>query len=423
MNFTYYYDDIKLNENEWLMFNISSGKIISVSDNMHQKIVSGNLNLLAENDIALLQQMDFIVPSHEFEVEKLKEKLLKMKYSSDSLVITILTNMDCNLGCKYCHEYGLMDHKFLGDHQIEKINTWIAKQLESGKYKYVTIYFYGGEPTLNLPAIEKIANQVKKFSRANNVKYDFTMSTNGTLLNDSTVARLMDAGVADIQITLDGPRDIHNFRKPFLDGSGSFDIILENIKKYCEKMNITIRVNVDKHNYNRVTELMDVIIENDLQKKVAFYLDLISSTHTQNSYCNNFVFTTLEEMSSICYLWKEQKERGIPLHGKNVIEGLCGNLSQSNVTISAASEFYICPGLCGIKDACLGDLDNGYNTVYNQMLQTNVWEKCVSCKYFPMCAGGCRAQAYMNSGSCFACYCKKEYYKKVVMKYIKYKYA
>lgn len=298
----------------------------------------------------------------------------------------------------------------------------MTSQVETNHYKSITIYFYGGEPTLNLEAIEEISVHVGALAEKHGFTYNLSMSTNGTLLNDKIVNRLVNAKVCDIQITLDGPREVHDFRKPFLDGGGSFDIIFNNIKMYYKFLDITIRVNVDKNNYDRIPELMDTIVKNDLHNKAYFYLDLISSTHKKNDYCNNYVLTTKKEMQSIVFLWEEQKKRGIPLHGKNVIEGLCGNLSKSNVTIAASGEFYICPGLCGIKDACFGDIVKGYNSVFDKMMETNVWENCKVCKYLPMCAGGCRAQAYMKSGSCFSCYCKKDYYEDVVMKYIKCKY-
>ena len=423
MKFTHYYDEIKCDNEEWILFNIFTGKVLKVSDEIHHIIVNDNLDILSEADKNTLVKHGFIVNSYSEEINKVASKLKDMKYNNDRLVITILTNMGCNLGCKYCHENGFMDHKILDDVQINKINNWISSQVKNGQYKNVTIYFYGGEPTINMHAIESISNYVNVLSRKYNFNYDYSMSTNGTLLNDENVERLVLAHVCDIQVTLDGPRDIHNYRKPFLDGTGTFDIIIENIKKYYNKLNFTVRVNVDKNNYDKIPELMDIIVENKLQNKVFFYLDLVSSTHVQNEYCNNYVFTSMKEMASITYLWQEQKKRGIPLQGKNVIEGLCGNLSKSNVTISASGEFYMCPGLCGIKDACLGNLDAGYNSVFDTMTKINVWENCKDCKYLPMCAGGCRAQAYMKSGSCFSCYCKKQYYDSVVMKYIKYKYA
>ena len=422
MVLTNYYDEIKCNGNKWLLFNIYSGRVISVIDDMHRKLINGDFTDLSNEELSMLKKTEFIVPSHEYEEDRIKTNFTNMKYRSESLVVTILTNMDCNLGCKYCHENGLMDYSFLREPQIEKIKKWLDSQVKSGQYKNITIYFYGGEPTLNMHAVKSISEYVAKLSNENNLHYDLSMSTNGTLLNDDIVEQLFEVNVRDIQVTLDGAQKIHDYRKPFLDGKGTFDIILQNIKKYYKQLNFTVRANVDKNNYESIPELMDIIVKDELQNKVYFYLDLISSTHTKNDYCNNFVFTSIEEMASISYLWKEQKKKGIPLHGKNVIEGLCGNLSKSNVTISSTGNFYICPGLCGIKDACLGSLDNGYNSIYDKMMKTDVWKKCIKCKYLPMCAGGCRAQAYMKSGSCFECYCKKKYYESVVMMYIMYKY-
>lgn len=422
MEFTYYYDEIQAENGEWLLFNVLTGKVLSVSKHVHNCIKNNELDMLSNNELRILENQGFLVSSHQDEIINMKQRLREMKHNSDSLVVTILTNMDCNLGCKYCHENGLMDYQFLNETHLMKIEKWLTKQCEINNYKIVTLYFYGGEPTLNMYAIERIASCVRELSREHGFKYNFSMTTNATLLDDAMVNKLIETDVCDLQVTLDGPRDIHNYRKPFLDGSGTFDVILNNILKYSDRLNFTIRANVDKNNYEYISELMDIIVANDVHKKAFFYLDLVSSTHSKNEYCSNNVFSSLEEMASITYLWKMQKEKGIPLRGKNVIEGLCGNLSRSNITISATGEFYICPGLCGIKAARIGDLKVGYNHVYNEMIKTEVWKNCINCKYLPMCAGGCRAQAYMTTGNCFSCYCKKKYYEKVVMEYIRYKY-
>lgn len=421
-DFTYYCDEIRNEKNEWLLFNVLTGKVLAVSDEVHSVIKKCRWERLSKKERELLTQYGFLVGSHDEEVTNLIHKFQKMKYENENLVVTILTNMDCNLGCKYCHENGLMDFNYLKDEEIEKIKEWLNIQFLSNKYKWVTIYFYGGEPMLNMYAIEKIAKYVTFLSKKFGFKYNYSMATNATLLDDELVEKLIEVDVRDMQVTLDGPSEIHDFRKPFLNGKGTFDVILHNVLKYWNKLNFTIRANVDKNNYNCIPELMNIITNYNLHKKAYFYLDLVSSTHSKNEYCTNNVFTSLEEMSSITYLWKEQKRRGIPLHGKNVIEGLCGNLSKSNVTISASGEFYICPGLCGIREACLGDVIKGFNDVYDKMMETNVWSKCIKCKYLPMCAGGCRAQAYMETGDCFSSFCKRAYYETVVMDYIKIKY-
>ena len=423
MELTYYYDESLCDDGSWILFNILTGKIITISEYLHDILYDKKLDLLSDFEKKTLTDTGFLVESHDIEVRNLTEQFKTMKFNSENFVVTILTNMNCNLGCKYCHENGLMDHTILTDEKINKINQWIEKQIASRKYKSVMLYFYGGEPTLNMRAVERIATFTTKLGMQYGFKHNYSMATNATLLNDELVNQLVKADVVDLQVTLDGPPSIHDFRKPNLDGSGTFDIILNNVLKYYNRINFTIRANVDKNNYEYIPKLLDIIKEKELYKKVYFYLDLVSATHNNNEYCTNNVLTTLEEMTSITYLWKEQINRGIPLHGKNVIEGLCGNLSNSNITISSSGEFYICPGLCGIKQANLGNLDDGYNVTYNQLLSTEVWTNCKCCKYFPMCAGGCRAQAFMHNGSCFACYCKKSYYDKVVMEYIKYKYG
>ena len=131
MEFTYYYDDIKCDNNEWLLFNIFSGTVISVPDKIHKNIAEGRIEDIAEEEKELLIQQGFIVDSHDEEVDKVTNKLLNMKYKNDSLVITVLTNMDCNLGCRYCHENGFLSQAFLTESQINKINTWITSQVRT----------------------------------------------------------------------------------------------------------------------------------------------------------------------------------------------------------------------------------------------------------------------------------------------------
>lgn len=81
-----------------------------------------------------------------------------------------------------------------------------------------------------------------------------------------------------------------------------------------------------------------------------------------------------------------------------------------------------CPGLCGIDEMVVGDIFSGYNELYQTLISKNVWERCVSCRYFPVCLGGCKAQAYMKYNTCLRCYCRKSYYDKVVPEYIKIKF-
>lgn len=423
MELTCYYDSLDLDDDNVLLFNTFYGYIIKISKYKYNLLVNNLFCKLSSKDIELLKNMRFIVNSKVYEQIELKKHLHKLKYKNSSLTITILTTMECNLACLYCHEKGMLCEQHLKFDKIKEINSWIEKEIDKNDYKSILIYFYGGEPTLNIDAIEKITSSVLELKRKKCINCEFTLTTNGTLLNNEIVDKLLFLGIKDIQVTIDGPKDIHDYRKPFLDNTGTFDIIVDNIEKYYNRLNFTIRSNVDKHNFDRIPELIDFISKKKFKSRVNFYIDFVSSIHNSNSFCSKNVITDLKKMSNIVELWKYQVKKGLPLNGKNVIEGLCGNLSKSNVTISVDGKLSICPGLCNIKELEIGDVISGFDDKYLKMINIDIWENCLSCKYAPMCVGGCRAQAYINNKNCLSCYCKKEYYEFVVMEYIKCKYG
>ncbi len=71
-----------------------------------------------------------------------------------------------------------------------------------------------------------------------------------------------------IQVTLDGERKIHNKRRVFHDGSGSFDAIWQNIRLALEKqIEVYIRVNVDSDNLESLPALADLIEKDMLPSK------------------------------------------------------------------------------------------------------------------------------------------------------------
>ncbi|HPW42495.1 MAG TPA: radical SAM protein [Bacteroidales bacterium] len=159
----------------------------------------------------------------------------------------------CNLDCVYCG-YG----KLYSDHD-ERTN----KKLEFTKAKLFLDYlsvlwnsplnksfnnvihlsFYGGEPLLNVPFIEKVIgytkglkNQVRKFA--------YSMTTNGMLLDKN-----MDFLVSNdfsLLISLDGD-EFNNSYRVNKSGQNSYSHIIENIDKlksmYPEYFNKRVNFN------------------------------------------------------------------------------------------------------------------------------------------------------------------------------------
>ena len=69
--------------------------------------------------------------------------------------------------------------------------------------------------------------------------------TNGLLLTEEVVDRLLPYGLNGVKVTLDGDRDTHNRMRPLRGGQGTFDRIIENVRKVAGKVRIAIGGNFD----------------------------------------------------------------------------------------------------------------------------------------------------------------------------------
>lgn len=88
--------------------------------------------------------------------------------------------------------------------------------------------FYGGEPLLNFSLIKKTIEYCHTIRDAKKINFNFLLATNGTLLTKDKADFLLKHNV-DIAVSIDGPRKIQDAQRPFADGSGSFNRVVENL--------------------------------------------------------------------------------------------------------------------------------------------------------------------------------------------------
>lgn len=86
----------------------------------------------------------------------------------------------CNLNCVYCSE--LMVKRKSQYITTEAVNAYIA-YIKSviDKYDIISVNYFGGEPLLNMPVIEKVTEQLAEYD---NIR--FNVITNGTLLKKNS---------------------------------------------------------------------------------------------------------------------------------------------------------------------------------------------------------------------------------------------
>ena len=143
----------------------------------------------------------------------------------------------CNLRCKYCFADEGEYHGHKGVMDIEtakKAIDYVVKR--SGPRRNIEIDLFGGEPTLIMDTIKEIIAYARENEKKWNKNIRFTMTTNATLLNDEMM-EYMDKEMGNIILSLDGRQEVNDNVRIKVDGSGSYDDILPNIKKMVAKRN------------------------------------------------------------------------------------------------------------------------------------------------------------------------------------------
>lgn len=143
----------------------------------------------------------------------------------------------CNLKCKYCglseRLYEKHDVRKFRDMPFEKAKLMIDYLLELWNDNYVEdmnlpfiVSFYGGEPLLNIPLIEKIINYIEK-SAIQGRKIYYAMTTNAMLL-DKYMDFLAEKKF-NLAISLDGDETAQSYRVDHA-GNNSYRRVMRNVK-------------------------------------------------------------------------------------------------------------------------------------------------------------------------------------------------
>src|SRR6185503_19739694 len=192
------------------------------------------LETLAENG--------FLVESRDADQQALDRFLGGVKSDTTELNVTLLTTLQCNFACDYCFQGDHGDYnKFAEKMTIataERTAVWMTRELDRVHPERLVLTFFGGEPLLNLPAMYLVTERLSAATAARHVTLITTIITNGLLLTDDVVDRMLPFGLNGVKITLDGDRDTHNRMRPLRGGQGTFDRIVENVRQVAGRVRI-----------------------------------------------------------------------------------------------------------------------------------------------------------------------------------------
>lgn len=173
---------------------------------------------------------------------------------------TVMPTAYCNMGCSYCgQEHFKSPHSAT---RVERLLNRIEAAMDREETELVTVTWFGGEPLMAYRLIGEMSERLVSRAEATKTGYHSQMASNGSLLTVRKVRYLHDScRLRRLDVTLDGPREIHDRRRNLKNGRGSFDRcvgVLSDVAHddVAPELSINLRVNVDRENEAHVPALL-----------------------------------------------------------------------------------------------------------------------------------------------------------------------
>ncbi len=390
-------------------------------------IVSGKVKELIEENKYLdkippnlkekLLQMGILVSSKEDDQKRLIDSLNKGR-NPDYFFPVIAFTAKCNLKCVYCFEEGIDQSISMTPEVASKTVQWMKDYVsQNGHFSRIHLALFGGEPLLDMENATYFIDETAAIANELGMKFVFNLTTNGVLMKRKTIEEFVKKGLQGIQVTLDGPPSIHNIRRKFKNGKGTFDIILQNILDIADidKIIITLEVNIDEQDINSFGELLDILAKNGLRDRLRLVpeptLETMSCIGFKDHHCNKYVLKGKRLTEAYIRILQEISSRGFHIPEVIGVSYPCIFGERHHYVIDFYGNIYKCSFTIGNKDFIVGNVFDGFNWRNKDIISSkNVINACYEkkCSFVPICGGGCRYEAWAKTGSYHSMNCKKE---------------
>ncbi len=356
-----------------------------------------------EGDIAALKEQGLLFG---------QETAARPPKSNEVKALCIHICHDCNLRCRYCFADEGAYHsarEFMSEETAKKAIDFLIEN--SGNRKVLEVDFFGGEPLMCLDTIKNVVYYAKEKAAARGKKFLFTTTTNALLLNEEAI-EFFNAEMENVVLSLDGRKQVHDAIRKTVNGKGSYDFVINNIKNFVKSRG-------DKHYYVRGTFTAKNL---DFSKDVLFLADNGFDSISMEPVVTDIddlaikeehLPEILEEYERLCDEYLERYARGegfnffhfnVDFEGGPCLSKRVSACGAGNEYFSVApnGDIYPCHQFVGDEKFKMGNVNGGAlnadirSTFAENCLFTR--EKCDKCFAKYICSGGCSANNYHFEG-------------------------
>ena len=339
---------------------------------------------------------------------------LKEKTSGVVKALCLHVAHTCNLNCSYCFA---SQGKYHGDRAV--MSYEVGKQAldflieNSGTRRNLEVDFFGGEPLMNFQVVKDLVAYARSIEKEKGKNFRFTLTTNGVLV-DENVIDFANRECANVVLSLDGRKEIHDRYRVDFAGQGSWEKIVPKFQKFVEARG-------DKDYYMRGTFThANPDFLNDIKKMLELGFNELSmepvvcSEDDPSRLTGEDLEIVMKQYEELAFLMLERDRAGKPFTFYHYMIDLtggpciykrisgCGSGTEY-MAVTPWGDLYPCHQFVGEERFKLGDIWNGVtNTaIQGEFASCNVYahKECKDCWARLYCSGGCAANAYHATGS------------------------
>jgi 12,18-didecarboxysiroheme deacetylase len=357
------------------------------------------------------------------EAKRLPSHLLQFSSDKKPVVVWNCTRR-CNLRCRHCYSRSA-DRHYESELTTEE---GFALLEDLAAFGAPVVLFSGGEPLTRPDLLELAARAVKVGLRA-------VLSTNGTLIDEATAARLKEIGLSYVGISLDGMRATNDL---FRGVEGAYDRALRGLRN-CLKAGVKVglRFTITRSNAGEINALFDLVREEHVPR-ICFYhlvyagrgaalmaedLDPVAARKAVDTIIDRTAelhrqgipteVLTVDNHADGVHLYLRMLREGNP-RAETVRELLLMNGGNSSGTgIGCVSwdgsvhldQFWRHVTLGNVRERKFSEI---WTDLSNPLLaklrdrRSHVTGRCARCRYLDLCAGNFRVRAEAATGDLWA---------------------
>ena len=307
--------------------------------------------------------------------------------------IILLISQKCNLKCTYCFgDNGEYSNCGLMSFEIAKNS--IQFLMSRTKSKDLNICFFGGEPLINTNLIKEIITYTKLIENNSDIRFSYSMTTNGTLINDEIEQMIVKYNI-NTMISIDGDKETQDHNRFYANKKGSYEIVFENTKELRNRNLLSARATLTNYNmnildiHNHLSDLgfksVTISPANNLLTS-SDYDELIENQANQikefETLISSGFFQEARKMNTICKI----------LHkiNKSFFRTRSCGAGRTMWAIDIDGNIYPCQRFVNDKRFVIGNVNSKIvDDNFLRITSINYYKKCESCWARNLCVGGC----------------------------------